>query len=352
MPKTNNINILSKTPLSSPEELQKEFPIDEETSSIIVESRKKVTEILDGTSEQKLMIITGPCSIHNVEEALEYASRLKKLNEEVGDKILLVMRVYFEKPRTVVGWKGLIYDPDLNGSYDFNKGLRVARKLIIDIAKQGIPVATEVLDPIMTQYIADAVSWAAIGARTTESQTHRQLVSGLSMPTGFKNATNGNIQVALDAIKSASHKHSFLGVLKDGRTGIFRTKGNPDCHLVLRGGSEEPNYGSEWIAYSSEKMKKEGIKQNIVIDCSHANSRKNYLLQMDVMDDILEQIKSGTESIKGVMIESNLVCGNQKIDKRENLEYGISITDPCLGWDETEAVIRKAYKEIQEIVND
>ncbi|MBN2652707.1 MAG: 3-deoxy-7-phosphoheptulonate synthase [Spirochaetales bacterium] len=346
MPRTNNINILSKTPLISPEELWKELPLTEETSSLVVDARRKVQDLLHGNSAQKLMVITGPCSIHCIDEAVAYAKKLEKLNEEVSDKILLVMRVYFEKPRTVVGWKGLIYDPDLNGSYDFEKGLRTARQLILEIAGMGLPVATEILDPIITQYIADAVAWAAIGARTTESQTHRQLVSGLSMPTGFKNATNGNIQVAIDAIKAASHNHSFLGVLKDGRTGVFRTKGNPDCHLVLRGGKDYPNYQSEWIAYSAERMRKEGVKPNIIIDCSHANAQGSFLNQIDVMNDIVGQLKSGTKAIKGVMLESNLMCGNQKIAAREELKFGVSITDPCLGWEETEKVIRMTYENL------
>lgn len=346
MPKTNNINILSKTPLISPQDLWDELPLKEETSVLVANSRKAVEDVLDGKAKQRLMIITGPCSIHSVEEALAYAEKLKELNKEVSDKILLVMRVYFEKPRTVVGWKGLIYDPDLNGSYDFEKGLRIARKLILEIADMGVPVATEILDPIITQYIADAVTWAAIGARTTESQTHRQLVSGLSMPTGFKNATNGNIQVAIDAIKAAAHKHSFLGVLKDGRTGVFRTKGNPYCQLVLRGGKDYPNYQSEWIAYSAEKMRKEGVPAHIIVDCSHANALGDFSHQKVVMEDIMTQINEGTKAIRGVMLESNLVCGNQKIDARENLKYGVSITDPCLGWDDTAEIIRKAYKSL------
>ncbi len=342
----SNINIESKTLLSSPETLQAELPVNDRESEIISEGRNKIAAILDRKSEQRLMMIVGPCSIHNPDEAIEYAKRLKELSADVDDKILLVMRVYFEKPRTTVGWKGMIYDPDLNGSYDFEKGLRKARKLLLDIVELGLPTATEMLDPIIAQYIADLVAWSAIGARTTESQTHRQMVSGLSMPTGFKNATNGDIQVAVDAIKTATHQHSFIGVLGDGRTGVFRTKGNKYAHLVLRGGSNGPNHGSEWIAFTREVMKKGGLQPNIVVDLSHANSGKDPLKQPAVMDDLLQQIVNGEDSINGIMVESNLCDGNQKVVPGQPLKPGVSITDGCLGWKKTEAMIRKVYEAL------
>ncbi len=346
MTKINNLNIESKTLLSSPELIAQEFPLHEIGRENVATARQKIEDILDRKSDQRLVVIVGPCSIHNPNEAIEYAQKLKKLSKEVDDKILLVMRVYFEKPRTTVGWKGLIYDPELNGSYDFEQGLRKARKLLLDIVEMGVPTATEALDPIITQYIADLVSWAAIGARTTESQTHRQMVSGLSMPVGFKNATNGDIQVAMDAITSASHKHSFIGVLADGRTGVFRTSGNPYAHIVLRGGNNSPNFGSEWIAFTREKMKKANLTPNIIVDLSHANSAKKPENQPGVLKDLTQQIVDGEESIVGVMIESNLCEGSQKVIPGQPLKHGVSITDGCIGWETTEQIIKDVYNQI------
>ena len=342
MIKTSNLNIVSKTTLSTPQEIFDEFPLTDEVTELIAKGRSDVADILSGKSDRKIMIV-GPCSIHCEKEAVQYAERLKALSDEVSDKMLLVMRVYFEKPRTIVGWKGLIYDPDLNGSYNFEKGLRLARKLLLEITELGLPVATEILDPIITQYIADILSWGAIGARTTESQTHRQLVSGLSMPVGFKNATTGNVQVAIDAVRSAASEHSFIGVLKDGRSGIFRTSGNPYCHLVLRGGESGPNFGSEYIAFTKEVMKKAGLRPNIIVDCSHANSGKKAVNQIGVMQDIVKQMQDGCEAVAGVMLESNLFTGNQKVVEGCPLKPGISITDECLGWDETEKLLREVY---------
>ncbi|MGL4854946.1 MAG: 3-deoxy-7-phosphoheptulonate synthase [Lentisphaeria bacterium] len=338
----SNLNIEQKSILSSPQQIYNEFPLTDSSRNNVALGRKMFQDILDG-NDKRLVMIVGPCSIHNPDEAIEYAKRLKNLADQVSDKILLVMRVYFEKPRTTVGWKGLIYDPDINKSYDFEKGLRKARKLLLDIAEMGLPTATEMLDPIIAQYIADLVSWAAIGARTTESQTHRQMVSGLSMPVGFKNATNGDLQVAIDAIQSASAKHAFIGVLEDGKSGIFHTKGNKYTHIVLRGGNNEPNYGSEWIAYTREKLIKSHIKPNIIVDLSHANSRKDPMKQPAVMDDLLKQIQNGEQSITGIMVESNLESGAQKIVIGEPLKPGVSITDGCLGWNETESMIRKVH---------
>jgi len=311
----------------------------------VMNNRKAVEEILEHKSD-RLMVIVGPCSIHNPEEAIEYAKRLKTLSEEVDDKLMLIMRVYFEKPRTIVGWKGLIYDPDLDESYKIGKGLEIARKLLLDIDELGLATATEALDPVTTQYIADLVSWAAIGARTTESQTHRQLVSGMSMPVGFKNTTDGSIQVALDAIRSSMHPHAFLGVLDDGRSGIFRTKGNKHAHIVLRGGSNGPNYGSEYTAFTRELMKKAELTPNIVVDCSHANSGKKAVNQASVCKDLVAQKKGGEDSIVGTMIESNLEFGAQKVTDINCIKPGISITDECIGWDETEKLIREMHADL------
>lgn len=338
----DNLNIESIEPLLSPEELKNKLPLSNEGSDRVMNNRKAVEEILEHKSD-RLMVIVGPCSIHNPKEAIEYAKRLKELSDEVSDKIFIIMRVYFEKPRTIVGWKGLIYDPDLNETYNIGKGLEIARKLLLDIDELGLATATEALDPVTTQYIADLISWSAIGARTTESQTHRQLVSGMSMPVGFKNTTDGSIQVALDAIRSSMHPHAFLGVLDNGCSGIFRTKGNAYSHIVLRGGSDGANYGSEYIAFTRELMKKSGITPNIVVDCSHANSGKKAVNQAKVVKDLIEQKVNGEESIVGTMIESNLKFGSQKVTDLNNIKPGVSITDECIGWDETEALIREMY---------
>jgi len=345
MTKIDNINIAGQKLLSSPAEIIKENPASQQVTEFIAKSRQEVIDILERRDNRKIMIV-GPCSIHNEQEALEFAANIKSIQDKVSDKILLVMRVYFEKPRTTVGWKGLIYDPDLNDSYNFDKGLRLARKILLDVAEMGVPAATELLDPIITQYIADLVSWGAIGARTTESQTHRQMVSGVSMPIGFKNATNGNLTVAVDAIKSASHPHSFLGVLQDGRTGIFQTNGNPHCHVVLRGGSDGPNFGSEYTAFTREVMKKAGLTPNIIVDCSHANSGKDPMKQPNVMHDLLKQIGEGNNDIVGFMLESNLFSGNQKVVEGQPLKPGISITDGCLGWEETANLINEMYQSL------
>ncbi len=338
----DNLNIASIEPLLSPADLKEKLPLSEAGSERVMNNRQAVQSILDHKSD-RLMVIVGPCSIHNPEEAIEYAKRLVELSKEVDDKLMLIMRVYFEKPRTIVGWKGLIYDPELDESYQIGKGLEIARKLLLDIDELGMATATEALDPVTTQYIADLVSWSAIGARTTESQTHRQLVSGMSMPVGFKNTTDGSIQVAIEAIRSSMHAHAFLGVLDDGRTGIFRTSGNKYAHIVLRGGSNGPNYGSEHIAFTRELMKKGGLTPNIVIDCSHANSGKKAVNQANVVKDLVSQKKAGETSIVGTMIESNLEFGAQKVVDKCSIKPGISITDECIGWDETEKLIREMH---------
>lgn len=339
---TSNINITEQIPLAPPHELIKQFPLSEKDNEQIYIHRREIEAIMS-RKDKRFMLIVGPCSIHHVEEAFQYAEKLRALKERVQDRIMIVMRVYFEKPRTVVGWKGLIYDPELNGTYNIGKGITLARKLMLDILELGLPIGTEILDPIITQYLADLISWAAIGARTTESQTHRQLVSGLSMPTGFKNTTDGSIKVAVEAAQAASHKHSFIGVLEDGQIGVFRTNGNPHTHVVLRGGINGPNYGSEHIAFTRELMRKNDITPNIIVDCSHANSAKKPELQQEVLSDIIQQRLNGEDSLIGAMVESNLKTGSQKVEAIDALEKGLSITDPCIGWEETEKLVMETY---------
>ncbi len=342
---SNNLNIASRSVLSSPGAIRSELPLALDAVMKVVKARAEICDILDG-KDRRLMMIVGPCSIHDPEAALNYASRLKKLSDEVKDRILLIMRVYFEKPRTTVGWKGLIYDPDLNGTYNIEKGIFIARKLLLQIVDLGLPAATEMLDPILVQYIADAVAWAAIGARTTEAQTHRQLGSGLSMPVGFKNATDGNFQTALDAIATASSEHSFIGVLEDGHVGVFRTRGNPYGHIVLRGGNNAPNYGAEYIAFLKVLMRREKIRPNIVVDCSHANSGKKPENQPKVLKAVLDQIVTGERAIVGVMLESYLKTGRQNLQVGCRPAPDISVTDGCVGWEETERMIREAYERL------
>ncbi len=343
---SNNLNISSRSVLPSPGSIRSELPLSLESVVKVVKARSEIADILDGR-DKRLMVIVGPCSIHEPESAIEYAQKLEKLAAEVKDQLLVIMRVYFEKPRTTVGWKGLIYDPDINGAYNIEKGIFMARKLLLRIVDLGLPVGTEMLDPIIAQYIADAVAWSAIGARTTESQPHRQLASGLSMPVGFKNATDGSFQVAIDAVSTARSQHSFIGVLEDGHVGVFRTSGNPYGHIVLRGGPQ-PNYGSEHIAFLKVAMTKAGLRPNIVVDCSHANSFKKYDKQHVVFDDVLDQIIAGETAINGVMLESFLKPGNQKIKEGETPAPDVSITDSCIGWEETEELIRKAHARLCE----
>lgn len=347
---SNNLNIASRSVLSSPGAVRSELPLSLDAVMRVNDARQELCDILDGKSK-KLIMIVGPCSIHNPDAALEYARRLQALSDKVRDRIMVIMRVYFEKPRTTIGWKGLIYDPDLNESYNIEKGIFIARKLMLRIVDLGLPVATEMLDPIIAQYIADAVTWAAIGARTTEAQTHRQLGSGLSMPVGFKNATDGSFQIAIDAISTARSEHSFIGVLEDGHVGVFRTRGNPYAHIVLRGGGG-PNYGAEHIAFLKVAMKKAKLPPVIIVDCSHANSGKDYRKQNVVLRDVLNQIKEGETAIAGVMLESNLLPGSQKIKPGEKPDPCISITDGCIGWDETEELIRMSYDRLGEIYGE
>lgn len=345
MKKVYNVNIENEYPLPTPHEILSELPLTSSDTEHIYAARNQIEDIIT-RRDKRIMMICGPCSIDSIPAALEYAMKLRSIQDKVSPKIMLIMRAYFEKPRTTVGWKGMIYDPDLDHSFNIEKGLRLARKLLIQLAELRVPAATEFLEPIIPQYFADLISWASIGARTSESQTHRQLASGLSMPVGFKNSTDGAVSNAVDAIKTASAKHSFLGVINDGRTGVFRTKGNKHCHLILRGGSHNPNYGSENIAYAKELMKKANITPSIVVDCSHGNSMRKPENQPLVMRDILGQIKAGETAISGLMMESYMKTGRQDISEKGKMIPGLSITDSCLGWKETEAAIIELYNEL------
>jgi 3-deoxy-7-phosphoheptulonate synthase len=318
--------------------LEEERPATEASSATIFDARHEIQEIL-AHRDPRLLVLVGPCSIHDTKAAREYAGLLKTAIAEFSDDLRIVMRVYFEKPRTTIGWKGLINDPHLDQSYKINDGLRLARNLLLDLAEMGVPTGTEFLDMISPQYIAGLVSWGAIGARTTESQVHRQLVSGVSCPVGFKNATSGDIQVAIDAVLSAAHSHTFLGHTKHGQSAIFVTTGNPDCHIILRGGRNMVNYTAESVAETAEQMTKAGIEPRIMIDFSHANSSKDFRRQAIVCHDVAAQIAAGDENIMGVMIESNLVAGAQKLVPGQPLVYGQSITDGCIDWAETHSLL-------------
>lgn len=347
MIKTNNLKIKSITPIIAPTDLRQVFPLSAESGNCVSSSRAAINRILRG-EDKRLMVVVGPCSIHDPKGALEYAERLAALSKEVSEELLLIMRVYFEKPRTTVGWKGLINDPDMDGSHLISKGLGIARGLLCKVTGMGLPVATEMLDPISPEYLADLLSWGAIGARTTESQTHRELASGLSFPIGFKNGTDGNLQIAIDAMKAALHPHSFLGVNRDGLTSIIQTTGNPDVHMVLRGGSNKPNYAPADIAKAEEMLTKAGLTPTVMVDCSHGNSEKKYDRQPLVMQSVVDQIEAGNRSISGVMIESYLKEGNQPMPKDlSTLAYGVSITDSCISWETTEQTLREAHARLK-----
>ena len=344
MTNTQDLHIAGFTQLSSPARLIAERSATQKALEVVVRARGELRAALAG-KDHRLVVILGPCSIHDEQAAYEYAGRLVDLQRRIKDKLLLIMRVYFEKPRTTIGWKGLINDPLLNGSNDIEQGLRLARKILLKINEMGVPAATEFLDPIIPQYTADLVSWAAIGARTTESQTHRQMASGLSMPVGFKNATDGGLQVALDAMISARHGHAFVGIDHEGRTAIVKTIGNPDVHIVLRGGGGEPNYSRADIAYAKVLLEKHPCARPILIDCSHGNSNKNFMNQPKVFHEVLAQVQAGERGILGVMIESHLVEGRQENGKSP-LVYGQSITDGCIGWQTTEELLIEAHKRL------
>lgn len=345
MKTVTDINITSKTLLPSPLALCEEIQKTDAADKFVAESRDAINEIIFG-KDRRLLVVIGPCSIHDLKAGREYAEKLAALAKEVDDRMLIVMRVYFEKPRTTVGWKGLIMDPNLDGTSDIPEGLRIARRFLLDIIELGLPTATELLDPITPQYIADLISWSAIGARTTESQTHRQMASGLSMPLGFKNGTDGGLDVAINAIKAASQPQTFLGIDNQGQANALTTKGNPHCHIVLRGGSHGPNYGADDVAQAREKLSGAGLTPAIMTDCSHANSSKDPGRQPEVFAEIVRQSLIDP-SVIGAMVESNLNFGNQSFPQPvADLKYGVSITDGCIDWDTTEAMIRKAHADL------
>lgn len=348
--KIDNVNIASLELLITPEQLKSEIPLTEAAIKTITEGRQTVNNILD-RKDHRLFIVIGPCSIHDIKAAREYALKLKALADEVSDTLYLVMRVYFEKPRTTVGWKGLINDPHLDDSFDIQKGLHIGRQLLVDISEIGLPTATEALDPISPQYLQDTISWSAIGARTTESQTHREMSSGLSVAIGFKNGTDGGLAVAMNALNSVSHPHNFLGINNEGQVSIIRTKGNQYSHVVLRGGGGKPNYDSVNVAVCEQELEKSGLKKNIMIDCSHANSSKDANLQPLVMQDVANQILDGNKSIIGLMVESNLNFGNQSIPSDlSQLKYGVSVTDACIDWETTEKSIRDMHEKLKDVL--
>ncbi|MDG6431042.1 3-deoxy-7-phosphoheptulonate synthase [Glaesserella parasuis] len=334
----HNVNICNEKVLLTPKGLKQEFPLPEHLRKQIEESRKVISDIIHKRDKRQLIVI-GPCSIHDPVSALEYAKKLKVLADKVSDKLYIVMRVYFEKPRTTVGWKGLINDPNLNGTFDVEKGLRIARKLLLDLAELGLPLATEALDPISPQYLADLFSWSAIGARTTESQTHREMASGLSMVVGFKNGTDGNLGVAINAMQASAMGHSFIGINQQGQVTVLHTKGNPDGHVILRGG-KSPNFEAQYVQECEQALRKAGLPEAIMIDCSHGNSNKDYRRQPLVAENVLQQLTAGNQSIIGLMIESHLFAGNQSSEQPfEQMQYGVSITDACIDWQTTETLL-------------
>ncbi|MEA3405322.1 MAG: 3-deoxy-7-phosphoheptulonate synthase AroG [Pseudomonadota bacterium] len=335
---TDDLRIKNITEVRPPCELHEQFPITEMAAQTVYDTRQKIHNILSGRDD-RLLVVIGPCSIHDAEAARDYADKLKTQIDKHQDDLLVVMRVYFEKPRTTVGWKGLINDPGLNESFEINRGLELARSLLVDINDKGVPAATEFLDLISPQYIADLVSWGAIGARTTESQGHRELASGLSCPVGFKNSTDGSFQIAVDAIRAANNPHIFMSLTKQGHSAIFETNGNPDCHLILRGGNEGPNYDAENVKSAVELLQKAGVEDKLMIDCSHANSSKQHERQLIVAESIAEQMANGSYNIMGTMIESHFVAGRQDVKPGEPLTYGQSITDACIGWDDSEKIL-------------
>ena len=343
MTRTENLNIVEVMPITSPKKLKDLMPVSDSVIETVLNARNAIKSILEG-EDSRLLMIVGPCSIHDPKAAIEYAERLKKLADEVSETVLIVMRVYFEKPRTTVGWKGLINDPELDGSHKINKGIELARRLLLDINALGLPCATETLDPITPQYLADLISWSAIGARTTESQTHREMASGLSMPVGFKNGTDGGLSVAINVMKSALQPHHFLGINNEGLSSAIQTSGNRNLHLVLRGGSNGPNYDAVSIQKATEFLASEGLPEVIMIDCNHANSGKDPSRQELVLRDAVHQIKNGDNSIIGIMIESNINGGNQPISA--SLQYGVSITDACLDWENTNRIILNAHQSL------
>lgn len=348
--KLENLNVASQEALITPEALKEKMPLSDKAAATVADGRQAIYDIMDG-KDHRLFVVIGPCSIHDVDAAMDYAHRLKALADEVSDTILLVMRVYFEKPRTTVGWKGLINDPYLNDTFNIEEGLHIGRRLLLDINELGLPTATEALDPISPQYLQDTIAWSAIGARTTESQTHREMSSGLSMAIGFKNGTDGSLDVTVNAMKSASHPHSFLGIDQQGKVAIIRTKGNDYGHAVLRGGGGKPNYDSVSVALCEQALEKAKLRKSIMIDCSHANSNKDPAIQPLVMQDVTHQILEGNTSIQSLMVESHINWGNQSIpDNLEDLQYGVSITDACIDWETTKKAVRDMREKLKDVL--
>ena len=344
--RTDDLRIASLQQLIAPVILMDQLPTSQEVAGLVAESREQAEAILKG-EDDRLLVVVGPCSIHDPKAALEYAALVKEMAETVKEDLFLVMRVYFEKPRTTVGWKGLINDPGMDNTFNINRGLHVARKLLLDLAELGVPAGNEFLDTITPQYYADLVSWGAIGARTTESQVHRELASGLSMPVGFKNGTGGNIQIAIDAIKAAHEAHRFLSVTKSGDTAIVETTGNDCCHVILRGGARGPNYDADSVRDTRKLLESAGLRSQMMLDCSHANSEKDFHRQPKVCAEIGAQVAGGDTSIAAVMIESHLKEGNQKVSDPKDLEYGVSITDGCVSWDTTVGMLEELAKSVR-----
>lgn len=344
--KVNNVNISAEQILVTPEELKARYPLSVNDETNITAARQTIADILHGR-DKRLLVVCGPCSIHDPEAALEYAARLKKLSDETKDSLFIVMRVYFEKPRTTVGWKGLINDPHMDGSFDMEHGLHLARQLLLKLINMGLPLATEALDPNSPQYLGDLFSWSAIGARTTESQTHREMASGLSMPVGFKNGTDGSLGTAINAMKAASMPHRFMGINQSGQVCLLQTQGNANGHIILRGG-KTPNYDEEHVKACEVEMTKVGLNCSLMIDCSHGNSNKDFRRQTEVVNSVLEQIKAGNRSIIGIMLESNIHEGNQSSDQpRADMIYGVSVTDACISWETTDTLLRKVHQELK-----
>ncbi|HDP34220.1 MAG TPA: 3-deoxy-7-phosphoheptulonate synthase [Candidatus Hydrogenedentes bacterium] len=346
MRNVDNLNVLSFAPLMPPKQLKAESPITETASETVAGARDEIAAILDG-HDNRMLIVAGPCSIHDDAAALDYARRLLRLRKELGKRLCIVMRVYFEKPRTTTGWKGMINDPDMNNSYNIEKGLRRARKLLLQLGELGMPAASEVLDPIIPQYIAELLAWASVGARTAESQTHREMASGLSMPVGFKNNTDGNLQSAVDALLAAGRPHHFLGIDDEGRSCVVHTRGNRHGLIILRGGRKGPNYDPVSIMAAEKQLQDAGLTPRVMVDCSHANCGKQAPLQAHVLRDVTEQRITLNNPIVGVMLESNLKEGNQKLPEDiSRLEYGLSVTDPCIGWERTESLLREVCDKL------
>ncbi|MGI9283815.1 MAG: 3-deoxy-7-phosphoheptulonate synthase [Pseudomonadales bacterium] len=349
-PALDDLNIESENILATPEQIKSDIPMDRAAFDAVTAGRQAVRDILTG-KDKRLFVVVGPCSIHDTKAAMDYAQRLKLLADEVADRLLLVMRVYFEKPRTTVGWKGLINDPYMNDSFKIEDGLHVGRQLLKEISELGLPVATEALDPISPQYLHDFISWSAIGARTTESQTHREMASGLSSAVGFKNGTDGGLTVAVNALQSISKPHRFLGINEAGQVAVVHTRGNQNAHIVLRGGSSGPNYDSVNVKLCEQQLEKAGIKPNIMIDCSHANSSKEAERQTLVMENVVNQVLEGNQSIIGLMVESNIGFGAQPIpDDLSELQYGVSVTDACIDWDTTATALRDTAKKLRDVL--